>query len=77
VIGGVWCVFSWRNIAMGLLFQCLRRGPAKPDGGQLIKLKAIFYHALYTNPDIKEMLCEEVYQALRIIRGEQGQQQQT
>ena len=63
---------------MGLLFQCLSAEDVQSlTADQLTKLKAIFYHALYTNPGIKEKLCEEVYQALQTVRGEQGQQPQT
>ena len=63
---------------MGILFQFLSEDDMQTlTVEQLAKLRAIFYHTLHTNAVIKDEFHKTITHALRRMRAEQGQGQQT
>jgi hypothetical protein len=63
---------------MALFFQLLSEEELRSlTVEQLARLRAAFYHELYTNQAIRRELSRRVAQTLTALRGEQRQGQQT
>jgi hypothetical protein len=63
---------------MALFFQLLTEEELRTlSVEQLARLRAAFYHELYTNQAIRRELSRRVAQTLTNLRGEQRQGQQT
>jgi hypothetical protein len=78
VAGGVWCVSSWRDITVGIWFQCLSEHDVETlTVEQLAKLRAVFYHTLHTNQIIRDEFHRKISEALHHIREDQGEQEKS
>jgi hypothetical protein len=68
---------SWRNMIMALFFQLLTEEELRNlTVEQLARLRAAFYHELYTNEAIKRELSARIARALDALSEDQGQEPQ-